>query len=109
MHAFETEYLLRHKLFCVKCVLYKGVVWSIRVLTVADYRKRADECLVKADLASDRDGKFQWWVLADLWRISAEQSDRRKFGSNKTPDAAANKTGAIEDGERLRARLDLVN
>jgi hypothetical protein len=80
------------------------------MLTVADYRKRAHDCMVKAELATDRDGQFQWQVLADLWLMFAEQFDRGVSGYNETQNSnAAVRTSVTEDGERLRARLDLVD
>ena len=79
------------------------------MLTVADYRKRAHDCGVEAERASDRDGQLQWRVLADLWLMFAEQFDRRESGHDETPDAiTVIRTNVVEDGQRLRARLDLT-
>jgi hypothetical protein len=61
------------------------------MLTVADYRKRADDCMSEAERASDQDGKFQWRVLGDLWRMLAQQSD----GENRI--SVASPSCAIED------------
>jgi hypothetical protein len=44
------------------------------MFTVADYRKRAHTCMMEVQRTSDQDGKFQWQVLGDLWRMLAEQS-----------------------------------
>ena len=80
------------------------------MLSVADYRKRAHDCMVEAELATDRDGQFQWRVLADLWLMFAEQFYRGESGHNETQNVDATvRIGVIEDGERLRARLDLVD
>jgi hypothetical protein len=80
------------------------------MLSVADCRKRARDCMVEAELATDRDGQFQWRVLADLWLMFAEQSYRGECGHNETQNAnAVVRNSVVEDGERLRARLDLVD
>jgi hypothetical protein len=79
------------------------------MLSMADSRKRADDCMMKAACASDRDGHFQWQVLADLWLMYAERVDRGKPGHETPAPVATGKTSVIESGERLRAQLHLVN
>jgi hypothetical protein len=86
------------------------------MMTVADCRKRAHDCMVAAGLASDRDGQLQWQELSNDWLAFAELFGRGKSSDNETPVAAAgpvtsitdaNRARVIKGGERLRARLAL--
>jgi hypothetical protein len=84
------------------------------MMTVADWRRRAQECMAKSKLASDRESRLQWQELSGDWLRYAERYERLKFGGSATPvtepvAAAARQDGmsAVDDGERLRARLAL--
>jgi hypothetical protein len=88
------------------------------MMTIEEYRKRAHDCTAAARLASDREGQFQWRVLSEIWLMFAEQLGRGRSSYDKTlftvpnPVTAivdADRTSAVEGGERLRARLALVN
>jgi len=88
------------------------------MMTVADCRKRAHDCMAAARLASDRVGQLHWQQLSDDWLAFPEQRGPGKSSDNETPGAAAgpvtsiadlNRINVIEAGERLRARLALVN
>jgi hypothetical protein len=81
------------------------------MMSVADWRKRAHDCLAASRLASDRDGQLGWLVLADAWLKCAEWRDREKIGRDETPVAGLHTataphdgTSAVENRERLRTR-----
>jgi hypothetical protein len=86
------------------------------MMTVADWRRRAQECTAKSKLALNQESRLQWQALSGDWLRYAELYERLKFGSSATPvtgpDAAAARQdgmSAIDDGERLRGRLALVD
>ena len=81
-------------------------------MTVADWRKRAYDCLAASKLASDRDGQLGWLVLSEAWLKCAEWRDREKIGRNETliaglhtATARHDGTSAVENRERLRTRV----
>ena len=104
-------------------ILSKNVHWTkalcgavAMTMSVADFQKRAHDCMVAARLAADRDGQFQWQVLSEAWLMFAGLLGRAKSSSNEKPVAVAGpvtvigdrkRTSVIENGERLRARLAL--
>jgi hypothetical protein len=67
------------------------------MMTVADYRKRAHYCMMEAARAPDRDGQFQWQVLADFWLMLAEHLDHGESGHNETPAAIAATKSSVVD------------
>jgi hypothetical protein len=88
------------------------------MMSVADCRKRARDCMAAAQRASDRVEQLHWQQLSNDWLALTELFGRGKSDNNETLVAAAgpvtaytapNNTSVIEGGERLRARLALVN
>jgi hypothetical protein len=84
------------------------------MMTVADWRKRAHDCMTASRLAADRDGQLGWQALSDAWLKCAEWRDREKLTPKETPvaqpytpTASPNVARAVENGERLRTRLAL--
>ena len=87
---------------------------ALAMMTVADWRKRAHDCMAASKLASDRDGQLGWQMLSEAWLKCAEWRDRENIGGNGRPAAGphtviapSNATRAAENGERLRTRLAL--
>src|SRR5271155_1595705 len=70
------------------------------MMTVADCRKRAHDCIAAARLTSDRDGQLHWQRLSDAWLMFAEHLGRGKSSYNETPVAAAGPVAAITDPDR---------
>jgi hypothetical protein len=82
------------------------------MMTTADWRKRAHDCMAASLLATDRDGQLQWQALSEAWLKCAELRDHGKSSRNETlladSVAATDLTKAIGHADRLRARLALV-
>jgi len=91
------------------------------MMTVAEWRKRAHDCMTASRLASDRNGQSGWQALSDAWVLVADWRDREQRGhkelsvsDNAMPIASPNTavaspigTSVVENAERLRARLAL--
>lgn len=83
------------------------------MMTVAEWRKRAHDCMTASRLAPDREGQLGWQALSDAWLAVAEWRDREKISGSERrvvepfiETAGAN--SASEHGEQLRARLALL-
>ena len=78
--TIEDPYIRRHN-------PDQDVMRSAAMMTVAEWRKRAHDCLAASRLTSDRDGQLGWLALSDAWLKCAEWRDREKLGHNETPVA----------------------
>ena len=104
------------------------------MMTVAEWRKRAQDCITASRLASDKDAQLQWLALSDVWLKCSEWREREKFSDQATrgmrpvipafePDSAepdrtepdriepdrAEPDRTMEYAERLRVRFALVD
>jgi hypothetical protein len=85
------------------------------MMTVADWRKRAHDCMEASRQAPSREGQIQWQALSEAWLKCAEQRDRvnsRRKALTVFEHVAATvvpiRASAVAHGEWLRARLALV-
>lgn len=86
------------------------------MMSVADWRKRAYDCMMAAERAPNSDERVRWLALSNAWLECADWRDREKFEDNEpriavpvTVTAERDRPSATEYGERLRARLSLVD
>src|ERR1700675_3456858 len=94
------------------------------MMTVAEWRKRAQDCITASRLASDKDAQLQWLALSDVWLKCSEWREREKFSDQATramrpvipafePDRAepdrTEPGKTMEYAERLRVRFALVD
>ena|ERR1700676_3386080 len=54
------------------------------MMTVAEWRKRAQDCITASRLASDKDAQLQWLALSDVWLKCSEWREREKFSDQAT-------------------------
>src|ERR1700730_8502568 len=84
------------------------------MMSEGDWRKRAQDCMAASERAPSLDGLLRWLALSYAWLECADWRDRAKFESNETRGAVSatvvhDRTNIIDYGERLRARLSLVD
>jgi hypothetical protein len=80
------------------------------MMSVADWRKRALDCLEAARLSSDQNGQLGWRSLADAWLQSAEWGERERLAGRSDEMRVVGPVTvapAVASGERLRRILAL--
>ena len=84
------------------------------MMSEGELRKRAQDCVAASERTSNLDEQLRWLALSYAWLECADWRGQAKFESNEMRGAVSamavrDRTNIIDYGERLRARLSLVD